>query len=81
MILDRYMVGNQMVAEEFLGRKDRILFRDNYFPDLPAGTSFRPNEDQLMCFARNLIEELCANSDGGVSQANAPVAIPPAIAE
>jgi hypothetical protein len=75
MILDRYTVGNQMVAEQFLGRKDRILFRDRYFPDIASNASFRPDEDRLFCFARNLIEELCANSDGRVSAANAPVAI------
>jgi len=81
MISDRYAVGNQMVAEQFLGRKDRILFRDNYFPDAPSDASFHPDEDQLFCFTRNLIEELCANSDGRVSQANAPVTIRRRVAE
>jgi hypothetical protein len=81
MILDRYKGGNQMVAEQFLGRKDRILFRDNDFPDTSSDASLRPGADQLFCFARNLIEELCAKPDVGVSKANAPVKVPRRSAE
>jgi hypothetical protein len=73
MILARYAAGNQMVAEQFLGRKDRILFRDQDFAEMSPDGARPPDENQLLRFARILIEAIIADDKAKVerSQANA----------
>ena len=66
LILDRYTHGNQMVAERYLGRSDRVLFRDVSFPDIDAGDAQRADPQQLLRVARNLIA--IAGADAGRSK-------------
>jgi hypothetical protein len=76
LILERYGTGNQMVAEQFLGRTDRILFRDNEFSDISSRENLGPSEDQLICFARNLIDEFCEKAKGDKSKTAVPAGNP-----
>jgi hypothetical protein len=62
MIMNRYAPGNGMVAEIYLGRKDRILFRDADFPDNAVGRENAPDDELLYGFARGLIEVFCPDA-------------------
>jgi len=67
MILDRYKIGNYKLAEHYLGRKDGILFRESGFSDSPASAENNLEEDQLYCFARNLIDVFSADASHDAS--------------
>lgn len=68
LILERYAIGNQRVAERYLGRSDRILFRNQDFPAIPQDKN-RIDDTLLISFARNLIDVFCA-SDAGAQAAD-----------
>jgi hypothetical protein len=58
MLLQRYLVQNQRVARDYLGRADGILFRDTNFPDdIPnVDGAGELDEAMLLQFIGNLIE-------------------------
>ena len=76
MILDRYAAGNAMVAEHYLGRKDQVLFREQ---DIPDSTVYRENaldDENLYCFARNLIDVFRANATQISARSDSPPGSP-----
>ncbi len=63
LILARYEVQNQMVAEHYLGREDKVLFRDMSMADPKGNVDEYIDQDLLFTFARNLIKAFSADSE------------------
>jgi hypothetical protein len=60
LILDRYSMQNQKVAEHYLRRPDKVLFRDLAMADSPASMEQRVDMEQMLAFVRSLLSEIAA---------------------
>jgi hypothetical protein len=57
LILGKYTMQNQKVAEHYLQRGDKVLFRDLSMANSPASIEQPLEAEQLLAFARALIAE------------------------
>lgn len=62
LILGRYSIQNQKAAEHYLGRSDRVLFKDTSFPDAPESIDPPVSAEQLLALIRNIIDEFTSAS-------------------
>ncbi len=58
LILGKYATQNQKVAERYLHRPDKVLFRDLSMANSPDSLEQTVDTEQLFSFVRHLIEEL-----------------------